>query len=218
LTKNQTVTNQETKDQIKDLIVETVKKQKPETAKQLVNLIQQTQNLPEQEIAKLLVELENESKIHFTKKELPNLATVKEYVFSSKAAWYWTTIVLAAVTTVAVFTIPENAVPIVYARTVLGAIFVLYLPGYTFIKALFPSKVPNKTSSESLDTIERVALSSGMSLALVPMVGLLLNYTPWGIRLTPIVLSLLSLTTIFATVAIIREHQTAILESINRNA
>jgi uncharacterized membrane protein len=46
-----------------------------------------------------------------------------------------------------------------------------------------------------------------MSLALVPIVGLLLNYTPWGIRQTPIVLSLLTLTVIFATTGILREHQ-----------
>jgi uncharacterized membrane protein len=45
-----------------------------------------------------------------------------------------------------------------------------------------------KTSTENLDPIERIALSLGMSIALVPIVGLLLNYTPWGIRLTPIVL------------------------------
>jgi uncharacterized membrane protein len=38
-------------------------------------------------------------------------------------------------------------------------------------------------------------------------VGLLLNYTPWGIRLTPIVLSLLALTIVFSTAAMIREHQ-----------
>lgn len=50
MTKKQTITNQKTKDQIKDFIVETVKKQRPETAKELINLIQQTQNLPEQEI------------------------------------------------------------------------------------------------------------------------------------------------------------------------
>jgi uncharacterized membrane protein len=90
---------------------------------------------------------------------------------------------------------------------VLGSIFVLWLPGYTFIKALFPVEPPLKTSKESLDTIERIALSLGMSLALVPIVGLLLNYTPWGIRLTPIVLSLLALTLIFATAAVIREYQ-----------
>ena len=67
--------------------------------------------------------------------------------------------------------------------------------------------MPTKTSTENLDTIERIALSLGMSIALVPIIGLLLNYTPWGIRLTPIVLSLLALTLVFATTAIIREHQ-----------
>ncbi len=58
-----------------------------------------------------------------------------------------------------------------------------------------------------MDTIERIALSFGMSLALVPIVGLILNYTPWGIRLTPITLSLLALTIVFATAAVLREYQ-----------
>ena len=64
---------------------------------------------------------------------------------------------------------------------------------------------PPKTSSENLDNIERIALSIGMSLALVPIVGLILNYTPFGIRLAPITLSLLTLTVVFATVALFRE-------------
>jgi len=72
--------------------------------------------------------------------------------------------------------------------------------GHSFMKALF--------SEKELDSIERVALSIGMSLALVPIVGLLLNYTPWGIRLTPITVSLLAITVTFATAALIREHQT----------
>jgi uncharacterized membrane protein len=104
----------------------------------------------------------------------------------------------------------------VYLRYVLGAVFVLWLPGYAFIKALFPQNLPfakalarlSDTSEKELDAIERIALSLGMSIALVPIVGLLLNYTPWGIRLTPIVLSLLALTTILSTAGIIREHQT----------
>jgi uncharacterized membrane protein len=103
---------------------------------------------------------------------------------------------------------PEDAYPIVYARSALGIIFVLFLPGYTFIKALFPTKVPIKTSSENLDTIERIALSLGMSIALVPIIGLILNYTPWGIRLMPITLSLLALTIIFATAAVLRLNLT----------
>jgi len=80
---------------------------------------------------------------------------------------------------------------------IIGSIFVLWLPGYTFIKALFPAK--------ELDNIERIALSIGMSLALVTITGLLLSYTPWGIRVTPVTLSLLALTITFATAAVVRE-------------
>jgi uncharacterized membrane protein len=78
---------------------------------------------------------------------------------------------------------------------------VLFLPRSTSIKAPCATQVPIKTSTENLDNIERIALSLGMSIALVPIIGLFLNYTPWGIRLTPIVLSLLALTIYFATAA-----------------
>jgi uncharacterized membrane protein len=50
-------------------------------------------------------------------------------------------------------------------------------------------------------------MSIGMSLALTPIIGLILNYTPWGIRLTLITLSLLAMTIIFATAAILRQNQ-----------
>lgn len=60
---------------------------------------------------------------------------------------------------------------------------VLFIPGYTLIAALFPKK-------DDLDGIERLALSFGLSIAVVPLIGLGLNYTPWGIRLTPVVISL----------------------------
>ena len=202
MTKNQT-----TEDQIKAHILETVRKQKPETTKQLITMIQQTQNLPEKQITNLLMQLENENKLFF-KKEKPTTATPKAYLLSSSSTWYWAIIALAVATTIAVFTIPEDAYPIVYIRMVLGVIFVLFLPGFVFIKALYPAKVPIKTASENMDAIERAALSFGLSLALTPIVGLILNYTPWGIRLTPITLSLLALTAVFATAAIIREYQT----------
>jgi len=69
-------------------------------------------------------------------------------------------------------------------RIAFGLIFVLFFPGYTLIAALFPRKT-------SLGGIERLALSFGLSIAVVPLLGLLLNYTPWGIRLCPILISVL---------------------------
>lgn len=137
------------------------------------------------------------------------------YLTTHFAAWYWITFVVTAAAIVSVFTISEDAFPLVIIRYVFGTIFILWLPGYAFIKALFPASLPFTkglartldTSRQNLDIIERIALSIGMSLALVPIVGLLLNYTPWGIRLTPITLSLAALTLALATAAIIREYQ-----------
>ena len=44
---------------------------------------------------------------------------------------------------------------------------------------------------------------------MVPLVGLLLNYTPWGIRLTPIVISLTVLTVGLAVIALARQYRTS---------
>jgi hypothetical protein len=199
--------NQTTTDSVKAFIIQTVEKQNPETASQLIKLVQQSYYLPEKEIKNLLIQLEAEGKIHFTPKGGLAPASFVTYLFSLGSAWYWTIIAVAIATTITVFTIPADWYPLAYVRNVLGVIFVLFLPGYAFIKALFPIEVPIKTSSESLDNIERVALSVGMSLALTPIMGLILNYTPLGIGLVPITIGLLTLTAIFATAAIAREYQ-----------
>ena len=80
---------------------------------------------------------------------------------------------------------PLNETPV---RIVLGLPLVLFLPGYALIAILFPRK-------EDLDGIERIALSFGLSIAITPLLGTALNYTPFGIRLTP-VLTVLPLFTI----------------------
>lgn len=199
--------NNPTNTPVNQYIVDLLKKEKPESVDQLVKLVQQKYPLTEQEILKLLTQLENEGKMSFSQEDLATSLSPSKYVISAKATWYWITIASALATTIAVFTIPEDAYPAVYIRYILGSIFVLWLPGYTFIKALFPTQGPVKTSSENLDALVRIALSAGMSLALVPIVGLFLNYTPWGIRLAPITLSLLALTIVFSTAAVIREYQ-----------
>jgi uncharacterized membrane protein len=160
------------------------------------------------------MKLQDEGKITFSAQPKPQPTSLADYLQTS-ATWYWVTLATVATTIAVVFAIPEDLYPWVYIRYVLGTIFVLWLPGYSFIKALFPKDLPFarglartlETSEKNLDTIERAALSLGMSLALVPIVGLLLNYTPWGIRLAPISISLLALTVVFATTAVIRDYK-----------
>lgn len=201
------------KDTVDQEIIQIIKEKKPENVKQLIKLTQKKFPLPDQEILNRILYLQEKEKVQLKPHQTLTPEKLTNYLRSNQAYWYWITMILTLTTAILVFTIPENAFPLVYARYVLGSIFVLWLPGYTFIKALFPTKVPIQTSSEALDKIERVALSAGMSLALVPITGLLLNYTPWGIRLTPITISLLALTVTFATAALIREHQTKLNKS-----
>lgn len=87
-----------------------------------------------------------------------------------------------------------------YVRIGLGLPFVLFFPGYVLIAALFPKK-------DDLGGIERLALSFGLSIAVVPLIGLGLNYTPWGIRLTPILLSLIFFIIIMGCISFFRRDK-----------
>jgi len=194
-----------TEDALTQTIIRLMEDKKLRNIQQLVDLAKEKTSIPKQEIIEHVLQLQSQGKITLEELPTPPPQKLGTYLKAKEAYWYWTTIVLTLATTLTVFTVPENAYPLAYARYLLGSIFVLFLPGYSLIKALFPTK--------ELDNIERLALSIGMSLALVPITGLLLNYTPWGITTTPVTLSLLALTPVFATAAIIREHEAKLKEN-----
>ena len=65
-------------------------------------------------------------------------------------------------------------------RVILGLPFILFIPGYILIFALFPCR----KTDQGIDIIERIALSFGLSIAVVPLIGLGLNYTEWMVSFT----------------------------------
>ncbi len=89
---------------------------------------------------------------------------------------------------------PPNAAIV---RAMLGIPIVLFLPGYALIASLFPGK-------NDLDGIERFALSFGFSIAIVPLIGLGLNFTTFGIRLIPVLLSISFFTLAMCLIAYFR--------------
>ena len=95
-----------------------------------------------------------------------------------------------------------------FIRTIFGLIMVLFLPGYALIAALFIGK-------DDLDAIERIALSFGLSIAVVPLLGLGLNYTPFGIRLIPILITLSLFTIAMVVIAHIRRNSLPTDEQFN---
>jgi uncharacterized membrane protein len=87
-----------------------------------------------------------------------------------------------------------------FMRPILGLSMILFVPGYSLIAALFPRK-------SDIGSLERVALSFGLSIAVVPLIGLALNYTPWGIRLDPIAVCLTLFTLACSLFANHRRHE-----------
>jgi uncharacterized membrane protein len=111
-------------------------------------------------------------------------------------------------TLIAVILVPAEFYPWNYSRNILGTIFVLVAPGFTLSKVLFPKKIPSKNSKKGSDAIVRFGLSIGMSLTLVPLVGLILYHTRLGVSLIPTTVSFFLLTVAFATIAMAREYKT----------
>jgi uncharacterized membrane protein len=130
-------------------------------------------------------------------------------------------VVLVVLTTLSIFIPGVKETPL---RIVLGLPFVLFIPGYAFIAALFPEAGAGPTDDTDqdgdesdasatghgrdggIDGIERVALSFGLSIAIVPLIGLVLNFTPFGIRLVPIVVSLVGFTLVAVAFGARRRH------------
>jgi len=88
--------------------------------------------------------------------------------------------------------LPDNLL-----RMIIGLPFVLFFPGYVLLSALFPRK-------GNLSDVERFALDFGLSLAVVPLIGLVLNYT-WGINLNSILYSLCAFVFITSVIAWFRQ-------------
>lgn len=63
-----------------------------------------------------------------------------------------------------------------------------------------------------MDGIERIALSFGLSIVVVSLVGLILNYTPWGIKLYPVLISLAFFIAVISIVAWYRRRRLAEVE------
>lgn len=105
-------------------------------------------------------------------------------------------------------------------RVAFGLAFLLFVPGYAIVAAVWPqaSRENHNSADEGragadeldesgIDGIERVALSFGMSIALSPLVGFALNFTPFGIRLTPIVFAIGSFSLLATAIAAHRRWQ-----------
>ncbi len=92
-------------------------------------------------------------------------------------------------------------------RVPLGLGLVLFAPGYALTQAVF-------TRQDKLDKIAVVSISFGLSLASLPLLVLIINMLPWGIRPWPMALSLSVWLMVLSGIAALRRWWDSSLETV----
>jgi len=184
---------------LNEFIIQRIKAENPHTVRDLFEVVSKKQpTLAEDEFIESIKELKESGTLEL-EPPTPKVDSYSAYLMlRDENAWFYLVVSAALATILAIYILPSTY-PIVIFRWIVGSIFVLFLPGYVTVQALFSGR-------RELDDIERFALSVGLSLAITPLTGLLLNYTPWGIRLDPIVLSLSIYTLSMSAIATMRKY------------
>lgn len=168
---------------LKELITQRIKAEKPQTVRALYQIVAKRRpTLSEEDFANTVREMKDSGTLEL-ESPAPEVDSYTAYLkVHDENAWFYAVVLAALAAFTTIYGLPSTY-PLVTLRWIAGSVFVLFLPGYVTIQALFPE-------GKELDSIERFALTVGLSLAITPLLGLILNYTPWGIRLDPIVATL----------------------------
>jgi uncharacterized membrane protein len=81
-----------------------------------------------------------------------------------------------------------------FLRYILAFLLVMFVPGYALMAALFPKR-------NAITGLERFVFSFTASLAVIPLIGYVLNYTEWGVSLEPMLIAIIVFTTLCALYA-----------------
>lgn len=176
----------------------------PQSTQELLELLK-NQGISEKKALKEIEKLHNEGSL---KLESDSVSPKPSTVRFRSLPWYASTISCSLIAAILIFVIPPDLYPLAYFRNIFGIAFVLFLPGFALIKTIFWKSKFSRTASKSLENIERVALSFGLSIGVVCILGLFLYYSGFGFHFEIIVITLLMFTGSFATLALILENKT----------
>lgn len=109
-------------------------------------------------------------------------------------------------------------------QVVLGTLAVLFIPGYALVTALFPrsnsgvfavSGTERYEINGEVTLVERFVLAVALSVCIVPLVGIGMNYTPQGIRIGMVIRSIGFITISLSCIALIRRFTLSPEERFN---
>ncbi len=165
---------------LKRMIIDVIRKHNYTKVSKVVDILQNLdKTVTINEIHGAINELRDENQV--TVSEPQTQVPFLIYLKSLGSFAFWSTTFVTSLVLVTIYLIPD-VMPWSIVRIVVGGAFALFLPGYTLMQLVFPSK--------DLDVTEFVVLSVGLSFCMLPLIGLVSSYSPWGMTLPSIVTSL----------------------------
>jgi hypothetical protein len=192
---------------LEDELVNFLKEKNLQTLDEAVQIISQNYSLKKEEIIRMLKNLQSTGKLNLTSTTQLPPRNFKAFLFHPMNRDFWASVILVVTTVPVTLLIPENAlesgngvyIVLGVIRLLLGVIFVVFLPGYALCTILWPT-----TEKEDLT---RYGISFGLSIAIAPLLGLVLNFTPFGLTIFSILVTLLIFTLILLFGGLIRRFR-----------
>jgi uncharacterized membrane protein len=145
----------------------------------LIATISNGEGVSRSAVARVLYRLSEEGEIRL---EITGPRSLWAGFFSVRNLKFWALFSIPLITALTILGSSINPI-ISYLRFILGSVVVLFLPGYGVIDVLY--------SEKELGMLQVIIFSAALSLAIIPLVGLVLNYSPWGISLDSVFASFL---------------------------
>jgi uncharacterized membrane protein len=122
------------------------------------------------------------------------------------ARGYWILVGFATVCLVVVYSVPAESVLSVL-RYFAGGFLALGLPGFSLVWVLWPEKASSISHPTGVDWVLQLALSIVLSIVVVSLVVGVLDFTPVGVSLGSVALSLWIFTFCFASFGVFRTYR-----------
>ena len=159
------------------LIQDTLKDERPNTVKRLVHLVQKKTSLEKTEIYDAIQQMEKEKKIHLgaTRIERKLPSTLRNFFlrFHYYSVEFWVILSFTLIFFLLVLLVQKGPF-VTFLRTMIGLLYCLFIPGWTFANLLFPKLY------ETIDQFERILLALGINIGIVIFTGISLD-TYWVI-------------------------------------
>ena len=180
----------------RDLIARLIGEHKPGTVGQLSALIKAEGAFDEETFVETVRGMVRNGSLKLERPKYP-IRSFLDYLFTlGVSSWFWTTMAVTALAAALALT-PTGLFPLDVLRWGFGSVFLLFLPGYSSLQLIFPKEQEIRKS-------QRYIFSIPVSLAILIILGLVLNYSGAGIRLATLLESIGSVTVVFAVAAAFR--------------